>query len=59
MSHTEFNILLCVVHAGVMVTLRMRLYCEIVRRGHTEPEQVHEVLNEIVIDRWARVPCLR
>lgn len=37
--------------AGVMVTLRMRLKCELFRRGSTEPEQVYEVLNEMVIDR--------
>ncbi|KAJ9508800.1 hypothetical protein QJQ45_028113 [Haematococcus lacustris] len=36
---------------GVMVTLRMRLCCEIVRRGSEQAEQVHEVLNEVVIDR--------
>lgn len=29
-----------VARAGVMVTLRMRLYCEIIRAGHDEPEQV-------------------
>jgi len=36
---------------GVMVTLRMRLECAIVRRGNDRPEQVYEVLNEIVLDR--------
>eukprot|EP00195_Chlamydomonas_chlamydogama_P008652 CAMPEP_0202892086 /NCGR_PEP_ID=MMETSP1392-20130828/1922_1 /ASSEMBLY_ACC=CAM_ASM_000868 /TAXON_ID=225041 /ORGANISM="Chlamydomonas chlamydogama, Strain SAG 11-48b" /LENGTH=384 /DNA_ID=CAMNT_0049575965 /DNA_START=530 /DNA_END=1684 /DNA_ORIENTATION=+ len=36
---------------GVMVTLRMRLTCEIFRRGNPEPEEVHEVMNEVVIDR--------
>lgn len=34
-----------------MVTLRMRLQCEIYRKGCSEPEQVHEVLNEVVVDR--------
>jgi NAD+ kinase len=34
-----------------MVTLRMRLYCEIFRRGADQPSEVHEVLNEMVIDR--------
>jgi NAD kinase len=40
---------------GVMVTLRMRLECSVVRRGQTldAPEQVYEVLNEVVIDRGA------
>jgi NAD+ kinase len=38
-------------NAGVMITLRMRLCCEIFRRGYDQPEQVHEVLNEVVIDR--------
>lgn len=38
-------------HLGVMITLRMRLQCSIVRRGQTMPEQVYEVLNEIVVDR--------
>lgn len=36
---------------GVMITLRMRLLCEIIRAGSTEPEQTYEVLNEVVIDR--------
>jgi NAD kinase len=40
---------------GVMVTLRMRLECSVVRRGQTldNPEQVYEVLNEVVVDRGA------
>lgn len=38
-------------HLGVMITLRMRLECSIVRRGQSQPEQVYEVLNEIVVDR--------
>ncbi len=38
-------------HLGVMITLRMRLQCSIFRRGQSEPEQVYEVLNEIVVDR--------
>jgi hypothetical protein len=38
-------------HLGVMITLRMRLECSIVRRGQSRPEQVYEVLNEIVVDR--------
>jgi hypothetical protein len=36
---------------GVMITLRMRLQCAIVRSGQSEPEQLYEVLNEIVVDR--------
>lgn len=36
---------------GVMVTLRMRLYCQILRRGQDTPEQAYEVLNEVVLDR--------
>ncbi|KAF6262505.1 ATP-NAD kinase-like domain-containing protein [Scenedesmus sp. NREL 46B-D3] len=36
---------------GVMITLRMRLHCAIVRSGQSQPEQVYEVLNEIVLDR--------
>lgn len=38
-------------HLGVMITLRMRLECSIVRAGQAAPEQVYEVLNEIVVDR--------
>eukprot|EP00878_Enallax_costatus_P018424 GHUV01019396.1.p1 GENE.GHUV01019396.1~~GHUV01019396.1.p1 ORF type:complete len:304 (+),score=103.66 GHUV01019396.1:507-1418(+) len=36
---------------GVMITLRMRLSCSIVRAGAQEPDQEYEVLNEIVVDR--------
>lgn len=36
---------------GVMITLRMRLHCSIVRAGAREPDQEYEVLNEIVVDR--------
>jgi hypothetical protein len=36
-----------------MVTLRMRLECSVVRRGCDRPEQVYEVLNEVVVDRGA------
>ncbi|KAG1656612.1 hypothetical protein FOA52_008435 [Chlamydomonas sp. UWO 241] len=36
---------------GVMVTLRMRLKCEVTRRGAAAPEQTIDVLNEMVIDR--------
>ncbi len=36
---------------GVYVTLRMRLLCEVYRRGQQEPSEVHEVLNEVVVDR--------
>ncbi|GBF92618.1 ATP-NAD kinase [Raphidocelis subcapitata] len=36
---------------GVMVTLRMRLECSVLRRGQTEPDQVYQVLNEVVVDR--------
>lgn len=43
---------------GVHITLRMRLECRIVRRGasvgsHEEAGEVHEVLNEVVVDRGA------
>ena len=34
-----------------MVTLRMRLSCEIRRAGQTGPGEVYEVLNEMVVDR--------
>ena len=36
-----------------MVTLRMRLKCEIIRAGSMspDPDQVYDVLNEMVIDR--------
>ena len=34
-----------------MVTLRMRLKCEIFRTGSKSPAQVYDVLNEMVIDR--------
>lgn len=36
---------------GVHVTLRMRLLCEVYRRGQSQPSEVHEVLNEVVVDR--------
>ncbi|KAG2493282.1 hypothetical protein HYH03_008418 [Edaphochlamys debaryana] len=36
---------------GVMVTLRMRLECEIWRKGAIKAEQCVQVLNEMVIDR--------
>eukprot|EP00877_Chromochloris_zofingiensis_P011729 jgi/Chrzof1/680/Cz01g24260.t1 len=36
---------------GVMVTLRMRLECAVIRRGQTAAEQIYEVLNEVVVDR--------
>lgn len=38
---------------GVYITLRMRLRCEIFRRGVPIPGKVFEVLNEIVVDRGA------
>ena len=43
---------------GVHITLRMRLECRIVRRGatigsHEEAGEVHEVMNEVVVDRGA------
>eukprot|EP00210_Caulerpa_lentillifera_P002614 g2501.t1 len=38
---------------GVLVTLRMRLLCEIYRQGKTEPEHTYECLNEVVVDRGA------
>lgn len=39
--------------AGIMITLRMRLLCEVVRQGKEEPDQSYEVLNEVVVDRGA------
>jgi len=36
---------------GVMVTLRMRLECSVLRAGQTQPDQVYQVLNEVVVDR--------
>ncbi|XP_047325324.1 NAD kinase 2, chloroplastic [Impatiens glandulifera] len=36
---------------GVYITLRMRLRCEIFRRGKAMPGKVFDVLNEIVVDR--------
>ena len=50
---------LCALHTqmkGVHITLRMRLECRIVRRGmHASQShaEVHEVLNEVVVDRGA------
>ena len=45
---------------GVHITLRMRLECRIVRRGGAkagsedgQAGEVHEVLNEVVVDRGA------
>jgi len=35
--------------SGAYITLRMRLRCELLRRG--VPEQVYEVLNEVVVNR--------
>lgn len=36
---------------GVYITLRMRLHCEIFRKGKAVPGKVFDVLNEVVIDR--------
>ncbi|CAF1927558.1 unnamed protein product [Brassica oleracea var. botrytis] len=36
---------------GVYITLRMRLRCEIYRKGKAMPGKVFDVLNEIVVDR--------
>ncbi|KAM1022888.1 hypothetical protein ACFX2I_043744 [Malus domestica] len=36
---------------GVYITLRMRLRCEIFRKGKAMPGKVFDVLNEIVVDR--------
>lgn len=36
---------------GVMVTLRMRLSCEVWRKDCSKPEQTYQVLNEMIIDR--------
>ncbi|XP_043721480.1 NAD kinase 2, chloroplastic-like isoform X2 [Telopea speciosissima] len=36
---------------GVYITLRMRLRCEIFRKGKAMPGKVFDVLNELVIDR--------
>ncbi|KAI9113089.1 hypothetical protein K1719_015614 [Acacia pycnantha] len=36
---------------GVYITLRMRLRCEIFRKGKAVPGKVFDVLNEVVIDR--------
>ncbi|KAL1344443.1 hypothetical protein HN51_018382 [Arachis hypogaea] len=36
---------------GVYITLRMRLRCEIFRKGKAMPGKVFDILNEVVIDR--------
>ncbi|TKY56106.1 NAD kinase 2 [Spatholobus suberectus] len=36
---------------GVYITLRMRLRCEIFRKGKAMPGKVFDILNEIVVDR--------
>ncbi|CAI0393262.1 unnamed protein product [Linum tenue] len=36
---------------GVYITLRMRLRCEIFRKGQAVPGKVVDVLNEVVVDR--------
>ncbi|KAK7282690.1 hypothetical protein RIF29_11666 [Crotalaria pallida] len=36
---------------GVYITLRMRLRCEIFRKGKAVPGKVFDILNEIVVDR--------
>ncbi|CAI5987727.1 unnamed protein product [Closterium sp. NIES-65] len=37
--------------AGVYITLRMRLKCEVVKGGQAVPGKVFDVLNEVVVDR--------
>ncbi|XP_027339058.1 NAD kinase 2, chloroplastic [Abrus precatorius] len=36
---------------GVYITLRMRLRCEIFRKGKSMPGKVFDILNEVVVDR--------
>ncbi|KAL5714517.1 NAD(+) kinase [Ranunculus cassubicifolius] len=36
---------------GVYITLRMRLRCEIFRKGKAMPGKIFDVLNEVVVDR--------
>ncbi|KAL2339737.1 hypothetical protein Fmac_007677 [Flemingia macrophylla] len=36
---------------GVYITLRMRLHCEIFRKGKAVPGKVFDILNEVVVDR--------
>ncbi|KAK7385141.1 hypothetical protein VNO78_30853 [Psophocarpus tetragonolobus] len=36
---------------GVYITLRMRLRCEILRKGKAMPGKVFDILNEVVVDR--------
>ncbi|KAJ1378074.1 Protein-tyrosine phosphatase-like [Sesbania bispinosa] len=36
---------------GVYITLRMRLRCEIFRKGQAMPGKVFDILNEVVVDR--------
>ncbi|KAJ1382563.1 Protein-tyrosine phosphatase-like [Sesbania bispinosa] len=36
---------------GVYITLRMRLRCEIYRKGKAMPGKIFDVLNEVVVDR--------
>ncbi|XP_019417312.1 PREDICTED: NAD kinase 2, chloroplastic-like isoform X2 [Lupinus angustifolius] len=36
---------------GVYITLRMRLRCEIFRKGKAAPGKVFDILNEVVVDR--------
>lgn len=38
---------------GVLVTLRMRLLCEIYKNNQDTPIQTYECLNEVVVDRGA------
>ena len=38
---------------GILVTLRMRLLCEIYRKNEDTPAASYECLNEIVVDRGA------
>ncbi|KAF5837531.1 ATP-NAD kinase-like domain-containing protein [Dunaliella salina] len=48
---TSWKPFLCPSPAGVMVTLRMRMECQVIRSHSEEPTEVQEVLNELVIDR--------
>lgn len=47
---------------GVYITLRMRLRCEIFRKGKAVPGKVFDVVNEVVVDRGsnpylAKIEC--
>lgn len=36
---------------GVYITLRMRLHCQVFRKGQAVPGKIFDVLNEVVVDR--------